>query len=517
MSEAVTKNYSGWRRERIGVMFGLSGAQLLVLAITGLPAVFLFGEHEYIKAAIWMGAWFVLVGLVVVPIRGRSALTWVNHLLRSTVGRVTKTSSWVSAASTGTAQTAEDLRKLDLPGPLQQMRVYDGPPLPMQGMDRPAIMKDPNGANGPCWRMTARLTHPGLSLSATGQREVYAEALGQLCANAVRSDFADRISLYVRTVPADASERDEWREEHLRTDMPAHLLESMRSLEHQVISTSVEFEVFVAIEVLEKKVRRDAKVSGGGVEGRARALYRRLPEVQSNLNAAGCEQVAWLTVEGLAEAIRTGYDPNTAAELAAARTRANRGRIVHTTVDLAAAGPTRAPAPAASSYTHGAFVTSSFTILLPELGTQVGRLAPLLSAWRGGERRSIALHYEPLSLEAAQTAVDRDLNSAGVAKSTRERVGFRTRSRDRRQHEVIEHQESVLANGHTIVRVAGVAAVTVSAEEDIRDHAQALGADARSARFQLLGLDLAEDAGFASAVLPLGVGLPARVNTMWGN
>ena len=38
----------------------------------------------------------------------------------------------------------------------------------------------------------------------------------------------------------------------------------------------------------------------------------------------------------------------------------------------------------------------------------------------------------------------------------------------------------------------------------------AIGQDDRAAGFQLLRLDLAQDSGFAAAVLPVGVGLPSR-------
>jgi hypothetical protein len=51
------------------------------------------------------------------------------------------------------------------------------------------------------------------------------------------------------------------------------------------------------------------------------------------------------------------------------------------------------------------------------------------------------------------------------------------------------------------------ASITVPAEWNLEDHAAKLENDA-SGRFRLLRLELAQDAAFVSAALPVGIGLP---------
>jgi len=88
--------------------------------------------------------------------------------------------------------------------------------------------------------------------------------------------------------------------------------------------------------------------------------------------------------------------------------------------------------------------------------------------------------------------------------------GFRVPRRDRKRLVDVAEQESQLARGHSLVRVAGAAAVTVATGDGVDDAAASFEGSARAAGYQLLRLDLAQDSGFVAAVLPLGVGLPKR-------
>jgi hypothetical protein len=58
-----------------------------------------------------------------------------------------------------------------------------------------------------------------------------------------------------------------------------------------------------------------------------------------------------------------------------------------------------------------------------------------------------------------------------------------------------------------MVRFTVAASVTVPAGWNLEDHAARLENDA-SGRFRLLRLELAQDAAFVSAALPVGIGLP---------
>lgn len=70
-----------------------------------------------------------------------------------------------------------------------------------------------------------------------------------------------------------------------------------------------------------------------------------------------------------------------------------------------------------------------------------------------------------------------------------------------------EAQEAQIAAGHALTRVAAVITVTVPMDHSIADAAAGLRAAARGRRLLLRPLDLAQDAGFFAAVLPVGLGL----------
>lgn len=501
------RTFGGWRRERVGVVLGLSLGRLLVLVLLGMPAIAAFYKQDYAGAGIWLAGWAVLVALVAIPIRGRAAATWMVHWIVWRLGRASGIAAWQSKASGGAIMTKKDADTLDLPGPLQLVELVDGPPLPSMGLTQPALIRDKHA--GGSWRMVARLSHPGISMATSDRRDSQAAALGDLMAALATSGIIRRVSLYVRAEPGDGVERAAWRTAHRVTGLPRRLQTSLEGLEAQVKATSISYDIFLTIEASETRLRREARAAGGGAEGRARVLYRNLSEVTSGLMGAGVEQVSWLTSAELVEAIRSGYEPSLRGEVATAKLAARGGADVKTDLATATAGPARAINDRAA-YQHGAWTSRSFAIVLPSMGTQVGSLAPLLMPAGPRERRSLAMHYEPIAPAKAQRRVEREVTDASVATETRSRMGLRLRVRDRRQEAQISRQEQVISAGHTLVRMAGVASVTVPADVDIDDHAAGLTAAARSKRFELLPMDLAQDAGFVASCLPVGIGLPTR-------
>ena len=109
--------------------------------------------------------WAVLLVLVVVPVRGRSATGWLLAATAHSIGVVLRWSRWRSRAATG---RAEELGVPDLPGVLSGIRVHDGPPTGPTNA-RFALIQDRAGR---VWAATAAISHPGLALAGrhrTGQ------------------------------------------------------------------------------------------------------------------------------------------------------------------------------------------------------------------------------------------------------------------------------------------------------------------------------------------------------------
>ncbi|MBT8227815.1 MAG: hypothetical protein HKP61_05220 [Dactylosporangium sp.] len=499
------RTYSGWRRERFGWFLGLTGWQLMLVCLAVLPLLLAVGRSRWLLALELAPLEALVIALIIVPVRGRPAARWLADMFIYVLGRAMGWTWWRSNAATGAA-TPGDLAQPDLPGILAALRLHDGPPFGPT-LHRVCVIQDPHAGR---WSAVARVAHPGLGAVDEATRVRYADQLGALLAAAARGEQIARVSIMVRTVPDDGAQRAAWLADHISPAAPAVVRQVSDQLERAVVAAAVRHEVYVTVGVAEVRVRRLATQSGGGIAGRARVLYRHLQEMETHLRGLGATRVEWLHTEDVAAAIRTGYNPGETATLERARQERARGRSTVTGVPVGAAGPANAPIPPARSYLHDAYTTVSYALLLPELPTGVGAMAQILAPSAAGERRTLALHYEPLDPARAGRQVERDIWSAEMSADVRQRRGFRvSRAQRRRQVETSAHEHQIVA-GHTMVRVAGAAAVTVPSTWPVEDHAAQLEATARACHFRLLRLDLAQDTGFVTACLPLGIGLPDR-------
>ena len=273
---------------------------------------------------------------------------------------------------------------------------------------------------------------------------------------------------------------------------------------------SLRTELFVCVSGREDVLRRPAAAAGGGVAGRALALYRALDGIEDALKPLGVQQVTWLTSPRMAVALRTGYNPASAPGLA---TEHLRGHAAAPGLPWAAAGPTLAPTPAARAYHHDAFTTVSYAVLMPENGLTFGALGPLLAVRVPGERRTLAIHYEVLSPHASARVVQRQRFRTGIVRDAKSSRGFATTAVDQRAGAGARDQEFAVAAGAAMVRFAVAASVTVPSSWPIEDHAARLEHDA-AGRARLLRLELAQDSAFVAAVLPVGIGLPRQRGTL---
>lgn len=474
------------RREHAGWILGLTAGQALVCVAAAAPAVWALALGEVGNALVLAVLAVAVAAGVALPIRGRPAAHWLLHLMRYQLGVATGWSTWQSCAAAG---APVDPTEPDLPGMLSRLRFPDGPLFGARG--RVCLIHDTREGR---WGATARLTHRGVGLLSDEQCERLAGRLGNLLLSIGHRDVIDRLSLLVRTVPDDGTEYAAWRSRNDVAEAPALAKQAVDELDRSVGSVSVRHEVFVTVTGREDQLRRPASAAGGGVSGRAHALYRVLDGLEDPLKALGADEVDWLSGTQLAAAIRGGFNP-------AASATADRG------LPLAAAGPTAAPSPLPRSYAHDGFTTVSYSVLMPEAGTLFGSLAPLLAVTATGERRTLAIHYEVLDARHAAKTVRSNRFRANVIRDSKASRGFAATAAEQRDVSGARAQEQAVAAGHALVRYAAVAAVTVPSTVDVEDRAARLENDV-SGRFRLLRLELAQDAGFVAACLPLGIGLP---------
>ncbi|RZT75474.1 hypothetical protein EV383_6214 [Pseudonocardia sediminis] len=484
-------------REGFGWIAGLTPVQALLIIAVVAPAVLAMSRNQWSQALSWGAFAAVVALLVVVPVHGRPAFRWLADLIMFQLGVLMRWSPWQSRAAAGLAGARNEP---DLPGVLSRLEFPDGPEF--HGSRLCLIHDTVEGR----WGATAKLTHTGVGMLSEDECERLASRLGSMLVGIGHREVVDRISLLVRTVPDDGTEYAVWRAKHESADAPALARRVTAEIDRDVASVSVRTELFVTVSGTEDSLRRPAKAAGGGVAGRAYALYRLLEGVSDSLRGLGVRQVTWLTSSGVAEAIKTGFNPAAAAGLSYQHlTRPDPDGIVG--LPISQAGPALAPVPAARAYHHDGFSTVSYSVQPPESGTIFGSLGPLLAVRTAGERRTLQIHYEILSQAAAAREVRSNRFRNNVLVDAKAARGFNTTAMDTRRQGGAREQEAAVAAGHALVRFTVASSLTVPADWNLEDHAARLENDS-SGRFRLLRLELAQDSAFVAAALPVGIGLP---------
>lgn len=499
--------YGAWSKDKQGWFLGLGGGAWIAIGLGGLPMLLAAGAAKWLLALGWAPAWAVLIVLVAVPVRGRSAFRWALDCLYRWTGVAMGWTDWQSKAVAG---TAESLDEADLPGVLSGIRVHDGPPFgPL--LVRPAIVADNKERT---WAVVARISHPGIGLSEAPARARMGTGLAELLEGVATAELVSVVALQIRTLPDDGAERTAWQQAHLRRDAPALALAVNAELATVMTQAGVRHEAFVTVVVPEGRIVKQAKEAGGGVDGRARVLFGVMGEIEARLmGPVGCTGVTWLDSAGLAAAIRTGFAPGDRAGLMAAELAAQSDPRVAAALPMAAAGPTVAPSSERRYYAHDAWHSATCTILLPDKGAVMGALAPVFTPTTAGERRCVTVFFEPISSARADRMVGNESMSSDLATEIRHRGGFKVRASHRRDAARVQGQDARLAEGNALVRVGIAASVTVPGTWSITDYGRRLEANITGSGFQPLRLDLAQDSGFAAACIPLGVGLPRRRGT----
>ena len=482
---------------------GLTVAQAVWCVAACAPVLASMSVGRYRAAFGWALVAAAVVVLVVVPVRGRPAFRWLADLTMFQLGVLMRWSLWQSRAAVG---MVDDPHAPDLPGVLARLEFPDGPPY--RGAGRVCLIHDT--AEGR-WGATARLTHSGTGMLSDEECARLADRLGSMLIGLSHRDVINRMSLLVRTVPDDGAEYATWRTAHEIREAPWLARQATDEIDQAVAAVSVRTELFVTVSGTESALRRQARDAGGGVAGRASVLYRMLDGIEDGLRSMGSQTVTWLGATGVAEAIRTGFNPATAAALThqhLAREHAGaHGGGGASGLPISLAGPTVALTPAARAYHHDGFSSVAWAVQPPEAGTLFGSLGPLLAVRTAGERRTLAVHYEVLSAADASRQVRGSRFAQNVIADTKSRRGFSTTALEQRRRSGAVAQESAVAAGHALVRWTIASSITVPRHWNLEDHAARLENDA-SGRFRLLRLDLAQPSAFVAAAIPVGIGLP---------
>ena len=495
--------YSDYQKDRIGWFFGLSGPQLVLVALATLPAMWAISRQAWISALVFAAIWGIVFAVTVVPVHGRSATGWMWAAGAYAVGGLGRWTSFRAKASQGRLADAKALEDPDLPGALQGVQIHDGPTHGSQ-LRKVAVIQDHATRT---WAVTASLVHPGIGMDDVASRDRYGQALAGLLDVAGRTEKIDEILIIVRTVPEDGAERELWVQRHHRSEAPPLADQINADLAQGLTRASVRTEQFLTIVVPEARIARSAKESGGGFEGRCRELSLLMGEMEAQLRGPlGMTSVRWLSSPELALACRTGFAPGDRAGIVEALDLAEKEPGVNADVPWAMAGPSGADA-AVRHYSHDAWNSISSTIKLPNRGAVMGALAPILTPTEPGERRSFVVAFPIVPQTQAERHSGNAEWAADLAEGMNEKLQRKTRAKQRQDASKARALDAKLARGNALTRAYAVCTVTVPKTMRITEFGRRLDASVRRAGFAPLRLDLSQGTGFAASTVPLGISL----------
>ena len=485
--------YGEFQRDRVGWFLGLTGLQLGVLAAGALPVVSAVHGGLWRVAFVGVVGWLVLLGVVVVPVQGRTATGWVAAAAVSLLGRRTGWSAYRSRLSQG---RSGPVGVLDLPGVLSGLRVHDA----ATGGGRLGVVQH---LPSRVWSVSARVAHPGIGWATPAERDQLGAGLSAVLDGVCRAGLVTEFQVLVRVSPDDGTDRDRWLTAHRPETAPSELARRVHDgLRRHLTPAASRTETFVTLIVPERRLRRAARNSSGDLGGRAAVLADLTAEVSGLLTGPlAAEGVGWLSSAGLAAACQTGFDPGSTGmskELASPSSDPG-GLWVGVGVARAVSEPRR--------YAHGGFVSVSSALLLPARGAAVGALGPVLSGGSVGERRSLLVGFPVLPPDLAERRTASREWAADLGDGLRDRARVRPRARTRADNAAARAVDAKLVRGASLCRPYAVATTTVPADQPVDDAARRLDASIRQAGFTGQRLDLAHDVGFAAGCLPLGVSL----------
>jgi hypothetical protein len=498
------RTYEGWQQERVAFIFGLSTRRAALLSAAILAAILPIATVRISSAIVLWPAALLLAGTAAVRIQARTADEWLASLVSYRLIAVRRQHKYaggpftpLSAGHSGNGEVAAEL-----PGILAPVRILS---IPSGHTDLAVAVHRYDRT----YTAVARVQFPGIGLTDSARQDQRVAGWGALLASlCTEGSPLIRVQALQRIVPESGVALRFWHEAHIAPTAP----ELARSVTEELMTfpelAGSRRESYLAFTMDARRAHGQIRSAGGGNRGAVRVLVRQLRALQQALGGAELQVESWLGTRDLAEVIRTAYDPDSLASLAARRAAAVPGETLDPGTPAALAGPVYAEAKP-GAYVHDGAMSAAYWVQdWPRSRTWCTALGPLLAD--GSHRRSFGMIFEPLPPIAAERQVMRERTARDVAVRMRQRTGQIIPEHERAATQRALYQDADRAAGYGLVRFTAYAAVTVTDPGTLDDACAALEADAAAARIELRRMWFAQDSGFALACLPLGMGLPKR-------
>lgn len=502
--DTAPATYGGWQAERSGFMGNLSGLGFTLVAAASITALVPIYIRSWAAVFLALPVSSVLLLLAYARVLGLTANEWIILAVRHQVSVATRRNLFLSGLFAPRARSGR--QPMDLPGTLARLHLLDA----SDGLGgRIGVMHNPMDGT---YTAIAHVTFPGLALIDTDRQDARVKAWEAFLRGLCKEDGAiTRVQVHQRSLPDDGTALRAWTERHTSPDAPPAAVQALDELMMSAGPAATRRETYLSFTLSSSRARLAVKGAGGGQVGASAVLVRELHAMQPALSSAGLQIEEWLTPRGVAQTIRTAYDPEAqltmAGRKAAADDPAWQGSLPGVEPDLAG------PAAAETSwgvYRHDGAWTVSYQVRgLPRSEVYATFLQPLLRP-RQNARRSLSLLYEPIGPSKARSELAREKAKRDAARQLRAKTG-RTESEDeRREAQVAREQDVARAAGHGVLRMTCLLAVTVMDLTELETACAELQADASQAGLELRRVWGAQDSAFAIVALPLAQGLPDR-------
>ncbi|MEV8105180.1 SCO6880 family protein [Streptomyces sp. NPDC088135] len=504
MSNTEPALYGGWQSERSGFMGDLSGLGFALVASSAVIALIPIYTRSWGSAFIALPVAAVLLVLAYGRVLGLSADEWIILAVRHQIAVATNRNLFFSGAFA--PRTKDSAQPMDLPGRLARLHLLEA----SDGLGgQIGIMHNPVDNT---YTAVCRVTFPGLALIDTERQNIRVKGWAAFLRSQCKEDGAiTRISVHQRSLPDDGAALRSWTERHTSPDAPAVAVQALNELMEGAGPAATIRETYLSITLSAPRARLAVKGAGGGQIGAAAILVREINAMAGLLSSAGLQVVEWLPPRGVAQTIRTAFDPEAQLALSARNTAADdpKWEGAEKGVDPELAGPA-ATETVWGLYRHDGAWTVSYQVRgFPQSEVYATFLQPLLRP-RSNARRSLTLVYEPIGPAKARQELAREKTKRDAARKLRAKTGRAESEDERREAMTARAQDVARASGHGVVRLTALIAVTVTDLEQLETACAELQADASSAGLEIRRVWGAQDDAFTVAALPLGQGLPDR-------
>lgn len=437
-STTTTARFS--RLSRRGVLLGLSGPQLAVLAIGAVTLVAALVARGFAVAYV-TPALLVCAALCWIRVGGRPAVEWLPVV-----------TTWARRGATGQLEYRARVGKprpagtVSLPGDAARLRQW------VDHETSGVMIHDPHAAT-----LTAivGVEHPSFMLLDADEQTRRVSAWGRVLASTCRSGNVAAVQVLERTLPDSGKGLADWWTNH-GTDDGGWAARTYAELIDRAGPTGERHASTISLTISLRAAARPVRAAGGGLRGSAAVLRQEITSLTAALRAADLTPTEMLGAGEVALAIRTAYDPAVGAAL---ERHGSVGR------DLATAGPVAVT----ESWGHLRADSGYHCVLWvsewPRTLVYPGFLAPLLLA--PGVRRTLSVTFTPVRADVAARDLRRKKTEYLSDAAQRNRIGQIEDAAQTAEYGDVLQQEAELTAGHGVLRAVGLVAVTAPTLDEL--------------------------------------------------